>query len=181
MLSSWMLALLCCIWQAKSQVPVLTPQKKDSRVEFQIKNFGLAISGRFNGLSGKISFHPNQLGSSSFQVSIPATSIDSDNSMRDRHLRKSDYFSVDKFPNITFVSNRIYTSQNNNRYSVVGVLTIKGVAKTIAFDFDAQPAGTGYRLIGSFGLNRLDFGVGTKSISLSDAVEVRLDVTALMP
>jgi polyisoprenoid-binding protein YceI len=179
MVSSWVLAFMCCIWSFNAQVPVLSPQAKASLVQFEIKNFGLVTSGQMTGLSGRIVFHPNQLGSSSFQVSIPANSINTDNTMRDRHLRKPDYFSADRFPYITFVSNRVYKNQTGSRFVVSGLLTMKGISKNISFEFDAEPVGTGYRFEGSFGINRLDFGIGGNSLSLADQLEVQLDVTAL--
>src|SRR3982751_5582080 len=41
-----------------------------------------------------------------FQLKIQADSLDTNNAERDTHLRSSDFFDVQQFPDITFVSTR---------------------------------------------------------------------------
>ena len=49
---------------------------------------------------------------------------------RDAHLRSEDFFFVDQYPEISFVSSKI-TKKGNENYDVRGTLTIRGVAKEI--------------------------------------------------
>src|SRR6188472_11246 len=80
---------------------------KGSKIEFRVKNLGFTVSGRFSGLSGTILFDPQNLSSSNIAVSVDASSVNTDNSMRDDHLRGESYFDVTKYPRIYFVSTRI--------------------------------------------------------------------------
>ena len=73
---------------------VYTPVDADSKVHFVIKNFGIKTGGDFTGLKGTIKFDPVNFSTSVFDVTVEATTIDTDNSSRDGHLRKSDYFDV---------------------------------------------------------------------------------------
>jgi polyisoprenoid-binding protein YceI len=59
-----------------------------------------------------------------------------------------------------------------------GNLTIKGVTKEIKFPFLYIPKEDGYLFQGEFEINRRDFGVGGKSLSLSDDLKVELSVLA---
>lgn len=149
-----------------------------SKVSFVIKNFGIRTKGSFSGLKGNILFDPNALNTSTFNVSVNSKTIDTDNDTRDKHLRKEEYFHVEKYPVITFVSSKISRSSTAGRFFVVGNLTIKGITKTIEFGFSASPTASGYILKGEFDLNRRNFGIGGSSVSLSDNLKVKLEIAA---
>jgi polyisoprenoid-binding protein YceI len=155
-----------------------TPADAGSKVHFVIKNFSIKTGGDFTGLKGSIVFDPNALNTSSFNVSVNSTTIDTDNGTRDKHLRKEEYFNVEKFPLITFVSTKVTNSTTAGRFYVSGNLTIKGVTKAVEFGFSATPATTGYVFKGEFEINRRDFGVGGSSVSLSDNLKVTLAIAA---
>ncbi len=149
-----------------------------SKVHFVIKNFGIKTGGDFTGLKGNIVFNPNALNTSMFNVSVNANTVDTDNSSRDKHLRKEEYFNVEKYPLLTFVSTKITKSTTAGRFYVFGNLTIKGVTKAIEFGFSATPTTTGYSFKGEFEINRRDFGVGGSSVSMSDNLKVTLQIAA---
>jgi polyisoprenoid-binding protein YceI len=155
-----------------------TPVDAGSKVHFVIKNFGIKTGGDFTGLKGTIVFNPKALAASHFNVTVNAGTVDTDNRTRDKHLRKSDYFDVEKFPLISFVSTKITESTNAGRFYVFGNLTIKGVTKAVEFGFSATPVDNGYLLKGGFEINRRDYGVGGSSFSLSDNLTITLTVTA---
>jgi len=155
-----------------------TPIDAGSKVHFVIKNFGIKTGGDFTGLKGTIVFNPKALAASRFNVTVNAGTVDTDNSTRDKHLRKSDYFDVEKYPLISFVSTKITESTNAGRFYVFGNLTIKGVTKAMEFGFSATPVDNGYFFKGGFEINRRDYGVGGSSFSMSDNLTVTLTVTA---
>jgi polyisoprenoid-binding protein YceI len=163
----------------KGSTQTFHPTDAGSKVHFVIRNFGIKTGGDFTGLKGNIVFNPNELANSTFDVTADATTVDTDNNMRDNHLRKSDFFDVEKYPQIRFVSTRITTSTNAGRFYIFGNLTIKGVTKAVEFGFSATPSANGYLFKGEFTINRRDFGVGGNSFSLSDNVTVSLSVTAI--
>jgi polyisoprenoid-binding protein YceI len=155
------------------------PKKEVSSVTFAIKNFGLTVNGSFTGLQGSIEFNPAKTGTSNFNVSVDAGTINTDNGSRDSHLKKPEYFNVAAFPKITIVSNKITNGSQAGSYLFEGVATIKGTAKNISFPFTAAPAKDGYEFVGSFKLNRRDFKVGGSSLILSDMLLVNLKVAAI--
>jgi polyisoprenoid-binding protein YceI len=155
-----------------------TVSDEGSKVRFVIKNFGVKTGGNFAGLKGTVVFNPKALATSQMEVSINANTVDTDNDARDKHLKKDEYFGVEKFPLITFTSTKITESTVAGRYFVVGNLTIKGVTKSIQFGFSATPSATGNVFNGEFEINRRDFGVGGNSVSMSDKLKVILSISA---
>ena len=155
-----------------------TPVGSDSKVKFSIKNFGINTGGTFEGLEGTISFNPDDLTTSNFDVSVDAHTIDTDIESRDNHLKKEEYFNVDKFPKINFKSAKVTKTNSSGFLYMFGNITIKGVSKEIKFPFKVTPKENGFIFEGNFRLNRRDFGVGGNSLSLSDELTVTLSVFA---
>ncbi len=153
-----------------------TPTDASSNVHFVIKNFGIKTGGDFTGLKGSISFNPAKLADSKFNVSVSAKTINTNNNTRDKHLRKAEYFNIEKYPEINITSTKISESTNAGRYFFTGNITIKGVTKPIQFGFGASPSTNGYLFNGEFEINRRDFGVGGNSISLGDKLKVTLSI-----
>jgi len=155
-----------------------TPIDEGSKVHFVIENFGIATGGDFTGLTGKIKFDPADPASSDFDVSVDASSVNTDIGARDNHLRKSEYFDVKNYPRLLFKSTRVTKANKDGYLYMFGKITIKGVTKDVQFPFTATPKDDGYLFEGSFKLNRRDFGVGGNSLTLSDGVTITLSVVA---
>ena len=156
----------------------LTPVDADSKVHFVIKNFGIKTGGDFKGLRGNIKFYPANPTASVFDVTVDATTINTDNESRDDHLRKAEFFDVNTYKTIQFKSTKVTFSKVAGRFYMFGDLTIKGVTKPVEFGFAATPKNGGYVFDGEFKINRRDFGVGESSISMSDNLTVSLSVFA---
>lgn len=153
----------------------LQPADKVCTVQFTIKNLGFKVSGSFGGVSGKIVFDAAAPGNASFDVTVEAASVNTDNSMRDDHLRKEGFFDVEHYAKIRIVSDGVVARRGG--YLFNGKLTIKGVTKPISFPFTVVKVDGGYRFRGTFTVNRRDFGIGGFS-TISDNAELSLDVTA---
>jgi len=153
------------------------PTDAGSTVKFRIKNLGIGVDGSFTGLLGDIRFDPTRPTDADFEVSVDAATVNTDNNMRDDHLRRSDYFDAKAYPQIRLSSTKIRPSNKANAFFLYGKLTIKGHTKDIAFPFTATPSGKGWLFDGSFIINRRDFDVGGASI-ISDKLEVSLHVVA---
>jgi polyisoprenoid-binding protein YceI len=162
---------------AQSTTPGYMPSGPGSSVVFMIKNLGFNTRGSFGGLQGSILFDPQNTVASSFDVSVDAATINTDNEQRDDHLKKQDYFDVKDYPRIRFVSSSISAANSSGHYTVTGKLTIKNSTKEISFPFIATPQGNDYIFKGGFQLNRKEFGVGGSS-TLSNNVTVSLTIMA---
>ena len=158
-----------------SSAHLFIPTDNGSAITFEIKNFGLNSKGSFSGLKGKILFDPKDPRTASFDVSVDAATINTDNDMRDSHLKKEEYFDVANYPQIRFASTAITPSDKSGHYTITGKLTIKNTTKELSWPFIAAPMGNDYIFSGTFKINRKDFGVGgsnTISNSLTVAVSV---------
>lgn len=151
------------------------PIDNGSTVSFTIKNLGINVTGKFSGLTGNIIFDPANLSASQFAVSVNSATVDTEIKARDNHLRKEDYFHVEKYPKISFMSKSI-TALGAGQYTVTGTLEMKGIVKEISFPFTVNPANEGYVFKGGFRINRRDFKVGGRSLILSDQLSVNLSV-----
>lgn len=156
------------------------PVDKGSKVHFVIKNFGINTGGDFSGLKGEIHFLPDSLEGSKFDVTVAASTIDTDNGMRDKNLASDEYFDAVKFPVLEIVSTKISKTNKTTDgfFYFTGNLTLKGITKTISFPFQAKKINDDYLFTGNFEIDRTDFGVGEKNIVLSNKVVVSLSVTA---
>ena len=155
-----------------------TPTDAGSKVYFVIKNFGINTGGTFEGLAGSITFDPANLSAASFDVTVDAKTVDTDIEARDNHLRKAEYFDVEKYPKISFRSTKITATNKDGYLYMFGVITIKNVSKDISFPFTQTSKDGGILFKGDFKLDRKEFGVGGSSFSLSDDVSIQLSIFA---
>lgn len=156
-----------------------TPSDAQSEVKFNIKNFGINTGGSFKGLKGNISFDFSHPENSSFNVSVDANTVNTGVDMRDNHLRKEDYFNVEKYPVITIVSTKVQAvSGQEGSFIIFARVTIKGKTKDISFPFTAVSKDNGILFTGKFSINRRDFDVGGGTTVMSANVDVSLNVFA---
>jgi polyisoprenoid-binding protein YceI len=169
---------LSVIISASSVVAQYKPTDQGSVVQFKIKNLGFNVNGSFSGLAGNIQFDPAHPDQCHFDVSLDAASVNTDNSMRDEHLQKDNYFDVKTYPRIHFQSTKILPADKAGAFIISGKLTIKNTTKEISFSFTATASQTGYVFKGSFRINRKDFQVGGSS-TISDELDLMLNITAV--
>jgi len=114
----------------QSTTRTLRVDKTHSDVTFQVRHLLSRVRGRFSDFEGTIDFDTDRPEASTVRFEIDAKSIDTNQPDRDVHLRSTDFFAVDEFPLLTFVSTGI-TPTGAGSYQVEGVLTIRGVAKVV--------------------------------------------------
>jgi polyisoprenoid-binding protein YceI len=154
------------------------PVDSRSQVKVVIKNVGMDTEGRLSGLQGSIRFNPVDLKSAVFDMSIDATSINTDIEPRDRALREAEYLDAIQHPRISFHSKQVTQMAGGKGYLLKGTLTIKGISKEISFPFTATPTADGMLFSGEMKLNRKDFRIATGSIVLAESFTVVLSVFA---
>ena len=156
------------------------PGDNGSKVHFVIKNFGIKTGGDLSKIKGEIIFFTTDLSACRFNVTIDPSTIDTDNGSRDNHLKGSEYFDVEKFPDITITSTKIDKTNKTEAgyYYFTGTLSMHGITKEIAFPFKAEKTNDSYLFTGEFEIDRLVYGIGDKSAVLSNTVNVSLSVLA---
>lgn len=136
------------------------------------------VNGSITGLEGEIRFDPENLSASVFNVSVDANSVDTGITLRDNHLREETYLHVKKYARIKFASFNITRNNELNKWILTGELTIKGVTRKVSFPFSVSKENDASHFMGEFKINRRDYGVGGKSLSMADEVTVMLNVKA---
>lgn len=185
---------------ALAQNPAATPtpaasnswriDRGHSELTFQIRHMVSRVRGQFNSWSGTITGDLNDWESAVVDVSIDATSIDTNHERRDADLRGKDHFEVETYPAITFRSTRIERSGDTLR--MTGDLTMRGVTKPVVLE--GQLTGTaqerGRTRVGfeaSTTINRKDFGlVWNRAVEaggwlIGDEVRIEISVAAVGP
>ena len=147
----------------------------NTKVNFTIDGmFGKDVKGIIAGLRSEIEFYPEDLSRSSISASISPATINTGIKKRDTHLKTSDYFEVEKYPNICFSSKSF---RKVGEYFVVeGNLTLKDVTKAITIPFEFTARGDSAWFNGDFNINRLDYHLGKKSRFMGNEVRIHLNI-----
>lgn len=131
-------------------------------INFKASHLGYSLlTGRFNKFDGKFSYDADNIGATKITVNIDTTSIDSNHSERDKHLRGGDFLAVEEFPKAKFVSTKV-TETTDGKLEVAGDFTLHGVTKNIVID--ATKIGEGKDPWGGY---RAGFA-GTTTIDVND-------------
>jgi polyisoprenoid-binding protein YceI len=171
------LLLALVLFTVKDLHAQLKPADDKSTVGFTVRNFGVQVGGTLKGLEGTIHFDPAHPADANFDISIDAATVNTDNSMRDDHLKGESYLDIKHYPKIRLTSTKVLPSNKTGVWLLTGKLTIKNHTKDISFPFSATAATGGYVFKGDFKIKRREFEVGGFS-TISDEMEVNLNVLA---
>ena len=89
------------------------------------------VRGRFESFEGKVVVPEDAL-QASIDVTIDATSIDTNNEDRDAHLRSPDFLDAEQHPTLEFHATGV--EEKGGGYEVTGDLTMAGVTKPVTLD-----------------------------------------------
>jgi polyisoprenoid-binding protein YceI len=159
-----------------------------THAQFKVRHLMVSnVKGDFDKVTGTIELDDANPTAAKINMTIDVASISTREPQRDTHLKSADFFDVEEFPTITFVSKEVVKSGEES-YEVVGDLTIHGVTQTIDLDIeDVTP-----EVKDPFGLLRRgasakatilrsDFGLKYNSIleaggvAISDQVHITID------
>jgi polyisoprenoid-binding protein YceI len=147
-----------------------------SEISFKIKNAGITVTGRFTGLKADLRFSPDKLNASHLKASVEVATIKTGIDKRDEDLQEEKYFNADKYKLIEMESVKL--DKKGAQYSGLFKVTIKGVTKQVEIPFDFKQTGSEAEFTGSFTINRRDYGVGGKTLTMSDDAVVSIDIKA---
>jgi polyisoprenoid-binding protein YceI len=160
-----------------------------SSVHFSIRHMMISnVRGGFSGVKGTITYDPDDLTQSGIRAEIDVNSINTLDEKRDAHLKTADFFDVEHFPTINFVSTQI-EKLSDTEYNVTGDLTIHGVTKpTVLKVEEVSPEGKdpwGNIRVGASAkakVSRKDFGLvwnapmETGGLLIGDDVKLEFDI-----
>jgi polyisoprenoid-binding protein YceI len=165
--------------------------KSHSYIGFSVKYMGFAmVRGRFEKFNGTFKYNEKDISKTSISLSIDVSSIDTDHERRDKDLKSENWFDVEKFSEITFVSKEVRST--NSGFEIIGNLTIKGVTKEVVIKMNEASGvlkdvrgDSQVILSGETTINRTDFGVeGKRWSAVKEGItgvadEVRIEVSIL--
>ncbi|SDT54822.1 Polyisoprenoid-binding protein YceI [Mucilaginibacter mallensis] len=146
-----------------------------SSITFKIRNMGINTDGNIGGLQASIQFDPANLNSSIIEATADVNTINSDNDLRDEHLKGDSFFDVAKYPKITVKSVSIKQKSGDNYIGQFNI-TIKARTKSVDVPFTYTVAGANASFKGTMKLKRSDFDLGGGSMVLSDDITIAIDV-----
>ncbi len=126
------------------------------------------VDGTIEGFNSASIIDLENFENSVFKGSVAVETISTGNSLRNWSLRRSKYFDVDTYPEITFSSTNI--TGNIDSFKVTGDLTIKDITKEVTFEFIKKDA----KLIGNTSINSADYGITIKKNKDQNKVTVRI-------
>ena len=136
-----------------------------SFIEFEINHLGFSmLHGRFNRLTGKLSYDSASPNDSRIEIDIDPASVDTNHAERDKHLRSDDFLDVEKHPEASFSSTSFVSNEAGG--TLTGMLDMHGVSKEISIDVikigEGKDPWGNFRVgfSGATELVREDFGIG---------------------
>jgi len=104
-----------------------------SNVKFSVSHLIISeVEGSFKVYSGSLTFENPDLANAEVDFAVDVASINTDNVMRDGHLKSDDFFNAEQFPKMTF-KGVTWKKLDDKRYELEGDLTIRDVAKRVTF------------------------------------------------
>lgn len=136
-----------------------------SSIGFKVKHLMVAnVHGEFKDFDVSVDYNEDDISKSKVQVNINVASIDTENEKRDAHLRNADFFDVDNYPMMMFVSKKIM--ETTDGIKMTGDLTIRGVTREVTLNVDELTppikdpwGGTRMGASATGTINRTDFGL----------------------
>jgi polyisoprenoid-binding protein YceI len=164
-----------------------------THVEFAVRHMMIStVRGRFSEVSGSVAVPGGDFTQAQLQATISVASIDTRQEQRDAHLKSPDFFDVEKYPTMTFVSRRVESHGRADRFQLIGDLTIHGNTREIVLDVTLEgqtrdPYGfnrAGFVATGK--LSRKDFGLTwnqaleTGGVVVGDEIKITIDAQIIV-
>jgi polyisoprenoid-binding protein YceI len=152
---------------------------------FKVRHLGIStVTGVFTDISGTIMFDKKIPSKSSVSIIVKTTSVNTNSQKRDEDLRSSNFFDVDKYPEMKFVSKKVAKGKGNT-YRITGIFTMHGVSRTITVPVSLSgqvkdPWG-GFRsaFTANFSIKRSDYGMKSMIPLVGDKIDITLEVEAV--
>lgn len=108
-----------------------------SEVGFKVKHLMITnVKGVFRKYDITVDTDAEDFAQVKVQVTLDAKSIDTLDEKRDNHLRSADFFNVEKYPDIKFVSTSY--ERSGDKFLLKGDLTINGITNPVELDVDFE-------------------------------------------
>ncbi|GGB75340.1 polyisoprenoid-binding protein [Flavobacterium suaedae] len=155
-----------------------------SEIQFKVKHLVIStVTGSFSEFSGEATTPDDTFQGGEISVTIGASSANTNNEKRDEHLKSEEFFDAENHKSLT-VKTKSIKQINDDEYTILADLTIKGVTKEVAFKGEyggIAVDGYGNRKVGieiTGKINRTDYGLNWNAVieggGLTVSEEVKL-------
>lgn len=138
----------------------------------------------FAGAEGTITYDPDEPAQSAIAISVDIDTVDTFVDKLTEEFLNEEWFDAAQYPKATFVSTKV-TPMGDNKFSVTGDLTIKGITKTVTMDATLNGMGehpmSNKQAIGFDAetvIKRSEFGIDQYVPYVSDDITLRLTTEA---
>ena len=101
-----------------------------SAAQFSVRHLMVSnVKGEFKKLCGKVVYDEANPAATVVEATLDVSTINTGEPARDKHLKSADFFDLDKYPTMSFVSTS--ARQTSQGIDVSGNLTIHGVTKAV--------------------------------------------------
>ncbi len=153
-----------------------------SELTFKVKHMMITnVKGEFKNFN--IEIEGEDIFNSPLNVTVDASSINTNNTDRDNHLKSADFFDAENHKELSFKSTS-FKQEDDDEYELKGILTIKGISKEVALEvgfggINKDPWGNekaGFSVEGK--INRKDWGLNwnaaleTGGVLVSEEVKI---------
>jgi polyisoprenoid-binding protein YceI len=180
------IALLASL-SALAQTSTWNIDPAHSTAQFTVRHLAISnVTGNFTKVTGSIVLNEKDITQSQVSASIDVSSVDTRVDARNKDLKSSNFFDIEKYPTIEFKSKRIVN--DGGKLQVIGDLTIHGTTREVTLDVDgptpelADPWGNSRRGISATTtINRKDFNLmynnllKTGEAVVGDNVKIQID------
>ena len=162
-----------------------------SQVLFTYDHAGFSTTfGMYSGFGGDIMFDADDVANSTVSVTFPAETMITGWDGRTGHfLQSGDFFKLNEFPDVTFVSTAIELTGEETA-NITGDLTLNGVTKSIVLDAKLNaiteeypfPPHQGKKAMGvdaTVTLIRSDYNLGMFAPFVSDEIPLTISIEAV--
>ena len=162
-----------------------TVDKAHSNVKFTVTHLVVSeVEGSFKLFDGAMENTKGDLSDAKINFTVDVNSINTDNEKRDGHLKGDDFFNAEKFPEMKFTSTSM-KAVGDNKYKLVGDLTIRDVTKPVEFDvtYGGSVAAMGTTKLGfkaKTTINRFDYNLKWDKATEGGGLVVSKEVVILV-
>ena len=156
----------------------------ESSVVFSVMHLGISnFYGRFNDIKGTVVLDKADPSKSSFDLTIPVESVDTNNEKRDQQLKSPDFFNAKQFPVMTFKSKKVEGS--GDWFVVTGDFTLHGVTKPLTLEVKKIGEGKGTKGEiraggeGRFTIKRSDHGMSFMQEVVGDEINIVVNLEGI--
>ncbi|MBD1366040.1 YceI family protein [Mucilaginibacter sp. ZT4R22] len=156
-----------------------------SEVQFKVKHLVIStVTGSFKTFEGELTTESDDFEGADVSFSLDVNSIDTNQEMRDGHLKSAEFFDAETYPKISFKSTSF--TKDGDDYKLTGDLTIKDVTKPVTLDVEhGGVAGdfygntkAGFEVTGK--INRKDFGLVWDGVTEAGSVVLGSDIKLII-